>query len=409
MAVSEENNYIYTLGKFLIRQGDQVISENTNRSKRMWEIFKFILSYRDKVFFPESILESIWPERDYSDPATIMRAHMFRLRQALKIEEKDRSLAANLVLTQGCYHWENRVSCWIDSDEFESLAGKADDLATKQPEEAINLYKKAIDLYKGEYLPESSFSEWIIPLRTYYHDIFLECVFSLSVLLKSKHAYKEIIKLCEQALKIDYYEEKIHIKLMEALVEEGLNARARAHYNEATLAFYRELGVKPSDEMKKLYRMVGLETGSYELDLATIQEGLKGKEVVSGAYFCDTELFRYFYNLERMRSERSGKSVFLSLLTLVRPDYSSPRQEELKAAMQYLQETIKDSLRKGDIVTRWNEAQFLLLLPGLNREQAANVLDRIEKKYSDRYTLKEMILKKKVESLLPLEDDVHFY
>lgn len=406
--VHEEKSYIYTLGKFLIHQGDQVASESTNRSKRMWEIFKFILSNRDKVLFPETILDSIWPERDYADPGTVMRAQMFRLRKALNVDEK-KSLAANLVYTQGCYHWKNNVNCWIDVDEFENFANRANSLSAEQPEEAINFCQKAIYLYKGEYLPESSFSEWVVPLRSHYHDLYLECVFTLADLLKEKHAYKEIIKLCEQASIIDYFEEKIHIKLIEALMAEGLVTRARAHYSEVTSAYYREMGIKPSDSMKRLYRIIGQETGSYELDLDTIQEGLRGKEVVNGAFLCDVELFRYFYKLERLRSERSGTSVLLGLLALAKRDYSMPHSEELKDAMQYLQDAILDSLRKGDVVTRWNEAQFLLLLPGLNREQAAKVLDRIENKFLRKCHLKELVLHKKFESLLPLETDAHFF
>lgn len=405
----EEKNYIYTLGKFLISQGDEVTSETTNRSKKMWEIFKFILSNRDKVLFPETILDTIWPERDYADPGMVMRAQMFRLRKALNAGDKKPSLAVNLVYTRGCYHWENNASFWIDVDEFENFAARANSLAAEQPEEAIELYQKAIYLYKGEYLPESSFSEWIVPLRSHYHDLYLESVFKLADLFKERHAYKEIIKLCEQASNIDYFEEKIHIRLIEALMAEGLTTRARAHYSEVTSAYYREMGVKPSDAMKRLYRIIGQETGSYELDLDTIQEGLRGKENVNGAYLCDVELFRYFYKLERLRGERSGSSDLLGLLTLAKRDYSMPDSAELKEAMQYLEDAIINSLRKGDVVTRWNEAQFLLLLPGLNREQAEKVLERIESNFLKKYPLKDLVLHKKFESILPLETDTHFF
>ena len=408
MITREEKVYIYTLGKFFIRQGDAVISENTSRSKKMWEVFKYLLSNRDKSLFPETILDNIWPEKDYADPNTIMRAQMFRLRQALHTDHASLSLAANIVFSQGCYHWENKVDCWIDVDEFEKLATRAKMQAGKNQEEAIEIYDQAIKHYVGDYLPESAFSEWITPLRSFYHDIYLSCVFDLVDLLIRNHAYKEIIKLCEQALSIDYFEEKIHIRLIEALLAEGFTVRARAHYNEATSAFYREMGIKPSDAMKSLYRLVGMETGSFELDLNTIQEGLKGKDIVNGAYLCDAELFRYFYKLERLRGERSGQSVLLCLMTLITQDYSQPPGNTLREVMQNLQDVIMDSLRKGDLVTRWNEAQFLLMLPGLNREQAALVMERIEKLFTSQYSLKGLKLQKKVETLFPLEGDAHF-
>ena len=57
-------------------------------------------------------------------------------------------------------------------------------------------------------------------------------------------------------------------------------------------AFYRGIGIYPSDTMKSIYRLIELEAGSFKLNSGTIKEELKGKEVVNGAYFCDAELFR---------------------------------------------------------------------------------------------------------------------
>ena len=46
--------------------------------------------------------------------------------------------------------------------------------------------------------------------------------------------------------------------------------------------------------------------------------------------------------------------------------------------MDELQESLRSNLRKGDVVCRWSENQFLLLLTGLERTQAGNVIDRIK-------------------------------
>ena len=399
---------IHTLGKFDVRDGSIIISESSSRSKRMWEIFKFLLTYRDKAFNPEVILEKIWPENDYADPNLVMRAQIFRLRQTLKIDPAMPSLAQNIVYSQGCYSWAENAAYWLDIDEFKALITEAKSMMTDKPESAIESYQQAIAVYKGEYLPESAFSEWVEPERSFYHELFFESVFNLIDLLKAKRAYSEIIKVCEQAYAIDYLEEKIHIKMIETLLADGQVVRARAHYNEVTSAFYREMGIKPSEQMKNLYRIVGAEAGSFELDLGTIQEGLRGKEAVNGAYLCDAELFHYFYKLERLRVERSGQSVLLGLLTLTEPDYTNPDKENLKTVMQCLQDVILKTLRRGDLVTRWNEAQFLLLLPGLNREQAARVMERIEKLSSKNHCLQGLVLRKKVESLIPFKGDAHF-
>lgn len=404
----KQNICIFTLGKFYISQDNQILTESSSRSKRMWEIFKFLLSNRGKAFFPENILEKIWPESDYADPSMIMRAQIFRMRQFFSNNSGTAPLTKNIVLSQGCYSWEDNVDYWLDVDELESLVSEAGLLVDTSPDEAIKLYRRALALYSGHFLPELSYSEWVEPIRSYYRDIYLGCFFDLIGLLKARKKNEEIIKLCEQAAAIDYFEEKIHIRLIEALLAEGQVTRARTHYNEVTTIFYRELGIKPSDHLKSLYRLLGTEPGSFELDLSTIQEGLKGKEAENGAYFCDAELFRYFYNLERARVERNGQSVLLGLFTLTASNYTLPHKDTLHEVMHNLQGVVLESLRKGDLVTRWNDAQLLMLLPGLNREQADMVIERIEKNFLQKYSLKGLTLHKKIESLLPLESDLHF-
>lgn len=400
---------IFTLGKFYIAQKDDVVSEASSRSKRMWEIFKFLLSNRGKAFFPETILDKLWPENDYNDPGLVLRAQIYRLRQALKRLDNNSDLSANIVFTQGCYCFENKTDYWLDVDEFEKLVAEASSLRETDPEKAVNLYCEAFVLYKGEFLPELSFSEWLEPLRTYYHEIFIDVVLSLVDLLKAANDNNRIIKICEQATAIDYFEERIHLRLIEALVAEDQINRARAHYNEVTTVYYREMGIKPSEQMKNLYRLVGIDAKDFELDLTTIQEGLRGKETVNGAYLCDPELFRYFYQLERVRVERNGQSILLGLLTVTSADYTLPEKSILKEVIGNLQHAVLDSLRKGDLVTRWNEAQVLMLLPGLNREQADGVMERILNNFHRNYSLQGLTLHKKIESLMPLEEDVHFF
>lgn len=402
------NISIHTLGKFYISQDGIVISNSSNRSRRMWEVFKYLLSYREKSIKPEDILDRIWPEKDYTDPGTAMRAQVFRLRRALKLENAESSLSDNIVFNQGSYHWEDNIDCWIDVDHFEDYCKQADEARSTDPTQATSLYRQAVTLYKGKYLPESTYNEWSEPLRAYYHDLYLNAIYSLSELLKRKRLYAEIIKLCEQASAIDYFDENIHILMLEAMIADGNKARARAHYNEVTSVFYREMGIKPSAELKKLYRQVGLETGSFELDLSTIQENLKNKKAVKGAYYCDPELFRYFYTLEQNRSERSDVPVLLCLITITGSSYSKPPEKLLNSVMINLKDVISNSLRKGDLFTTWNEAQFLLLLPGLNREQALMVMDRIEEVYLENNSLNGLVMHKKIESLFPLENDSHF-
>ena len=141
-SVDLHDTVIYTLGKFYIKHGDIVISEGSNRSKRMWEIFKFLLSNREKSYFPEVILEKLWPDNDYSDPNLVMRSQIFRLRQVLGSGGDEKSLADNIIFHQGGYSWTDKTPYYLDVNDLESTVSEAGLLLKDDPEKAVfTIYK----------------------------------------------------------------------------------------------------------------------------------------------------------------------------------------------------------------------------------------------------------------------------
>lgn len=68
--------------------------------------------------------------------------------------------------------------------------------------------------------------------------------------------------------------------------------------------------------------------------------------------------------------------------------------------MDDLENVLVKSLRRGDVVTRWDDSQFALILPGVDEQQAQSVLERIEKQFSAFHDIE---LKKKALPILPDE------
>ena len=293
-------------------------------------------------------------------------------------------------------------------DRFESLITDATAIAGERPDDSIKIFKEALELYQAEYLQDFPSFEKRSFSGSSQHEFYIGAVLDLADLLSKNNEEDQVIKLCEEAMQIDYFEEGIHIRLIEALLAKGEVTRALAHYDEAASAFYKEMGLTPSEEMKKVYEKIQKESDNPEIDLNIIQAGLNGKDLPEGALYCDADQFRFFYKLEQLRGERSGQSVLLCMLVPINKDYSKPPDYLLQEVMQNLKSVIMQTLRKGDLFTNWHEGQFLLLLPGLNREQAAEVLDRIERAYSRKHSLQGLILQKKIETIFPLEGDSHF-
>lgn len=363
---------IRTLGRFDVIKGDCSLIKSSPGSKKLWELYKFMLTHRDRSFTPEALMDQLWVSEEYNDPRSTLRRQMHRLRQTLA-EEDCHDSERTLLFSNGFYRWNDSLSLTIDAEDFERLTQKGDLLAAASPEEALNAYREALDLYSGDYLPECVDQHWVYPFRNHLRRCYLKAVQSATALLREKEAYDEILRITQKAVQLDIYEEQFHLSLMEALLISGDPKRALEHYEYITGFYYREMGIKPSAEMRALYKRMlksPVETGH-----GSLTDTLEADLVLENAYFCDFEVFRSIYELERRRSQRSGAGFCVGVLTAHETKGYSASQGELQ--MNHLKTHLMEGLRQGDTFSRWTDRQFVVLLAGVDAEMAQRVLKRV--------------------------------
>ena len=357
------------------------------------------MSRRNNAYLPEVILESIYPHKQYADPNAVMRNQMYLLRKALRPQGDILPLAENLVYTKGRYRWEDNVWSSIESDCFEALIARGRSASLKEPQEAISLYREALALYKDHYLADLTDSEWVIPLRIHYQDLYFSAVFGLINLLKENNDHEEICTVCDKALSVDYFDERIHVCFIKALLARGLKARARAHYNRATATFYSEMGIKPSRAMKNLYRSISYEAAEFDPSWLFDHPDHK-PDHNQVASIVDAAVFQHILKFELAR-KKSSENVYSCRFSLVRGDFGPPAPEELPEAMDQLQGIIINFLDSGSLITRWNEAQFIVLLPGIDREEANQLVLQIEDSFRSSLPQSSYLLQQKVVEINP--------
>lgn len=145
---------INTLGNFHVICNENDLTGSLSKSLKVWELFKYLLTFRDELILPEKIVGTLWPEADYIDPKRTLRALIFRLRKALKLEEYAEA-DSMIVSSRGCYKFEPENYCIIDVVEFETLFREAYEVSGNSPGRAIEMFKQVISMYKGDYLSET--------------------------------------------------------------------------------------------------------------------------------------------------------------------------------------------------------------------------------------------------------------
>jgi hypothetical protein len=234
--------------------------------------------------------------------------------------------------------------------------------------------------------------------------MYFKCVYAAVELLLSKERNAEVEMLCKKALIIDQFEERAHIYLMLAMMRQQKQAQALTHYSQVTDLFFRELGVKPSQAMRGIYKDILKTVHNVEDDIGSIQEELRESGESEGAFFCEYEVFRNLYRLEARTAARTGQSIYICLMTVASED--SGEELELKVqskAMDGLYEIVQRSLRKGDVFSRFSASQYVLMLPNLTFENCEMVMARITKKYKQSFRPRGVSIVSKVQPLEPIE------
>ena len=199
---------IRTFGGFSISYKDKTITDQDNRSKKIWTLLEYIISFHDKAISQSSLIDLLWTEDSVSSaPENALKTCLHRTRAVLdELEFPEKKFIIN---KHGTYSWNIAIDSDIDFLEFESLCSRAEQKDISD-EERLACCKRAFELYRGDYLPKCTSDDWAVPLITYYHTMYLKMVHELIALLDERQAYKEMTDFCCTAATIDAYDETIH-------------------------------------------------------------------------------------------------------------------------------------------------------------------------------------------------------
>lgn len=362
-------------GGFSISKGDEVLIEDEGRSRKVWNLFAYLIANRNRTLSGNELPELLCSDERSDDPSKAVKNLAYRLRVMLS----DSGLPKGDYVLQkgGTYHWNNDIPMEVDVELFQKKLQSARRIVD-DASKAKKLYFEAIDEYKGIYLPGFAYEEWVIGNSVKFQREFLECLEKAYLYSDSEEDYKKLIGICERAITYDLYEEKTYCIYIELLNKLGRQSDALAAYEAITGRLYNELGVNPSEELLSLHRDSLKAVKNVETDLLAIKEGLNEPGVVDGAFCSEYEIFKDVYRFAARGVERSGASIFIMLCTLTNSKNEVPEQEYLTNGMKKLKDVIAGALRKGDLFAQYSAAQYVVMLPNINFENGNMVANRID-------------------------------
>lgn len=122
--------------------------------------------------------------------------------------------------------------------------------------EAAEHYLKAIDLYRGDFLPESPYEDWIVSERSRLEAEYIKDLEWLSEHAAQAGDHQAATRYCRLILDRDPLREDVHRRLMLSLARSGSRSEAIKQYNTFRRILHEELGICPSGETVALAKAI---------------------------------------------------------------------------------------------------------------------------------------------------------
>jgi DNA-binding SARP family transcriptional activator/GGDEF domain-containing protein len=369
------------MGKFQMLMESNILNDENMRSSMLTKLMVYILLHREQAISAEDLSVALWQEDEVENPVGALKNLMYRLRQMMKSKFGDNEF---VITNVGSYQWNSDIRVTIDIEEFEMMCKLANE--SKTQEEAIANYEKALYLYQGNFMSKIGELHWVMTLNAYYHSMFLSAIKKLAQLYLEMERYEMMEIVCKNALQYEDADEQLYYYLILARARMNKIKLAQETYQKAQEILLREVGIRDSKKLQEAYRIILKEKKGQE------SENIKNVSLAmteanpEGAYLCGYPVFEEIYRLEARRLQRQDDQEFMLMFTIIPASRNFGSLELTEQfyhtkIMEKFQRTLLASLRMCDVVARYSDLQFVLLLPKCSYECSMIVANRIISKF----------------------------
>lgn len=370
------------LGRFSITRGGREVGDGDNRSRKAWEILAYMIYFRGQTIPQEELLARFWGKNGKSvRPVNALKTMFHRIRTML--DALGPNAGRELVIRRnGAYAWNSYLPLRVDVDDFAALCKSAE--TGENEDKRLEEYRRALDLYAGDFLPKLSEESWVVPINACLHGYFVKVCRETVALLEKRGMTDEVIALCRRAVEIEPSEDDFYCHLMKGLIARGERREATGVYRGMRDLLFSNFGVMPSDEAASLYREAVRPLNDREISIDIIRKQLRETKPDSGALVCDYDMFKGVYRMLARSVMRSGDAVHLALLS-VSGEKGTLSRRSREICMGNLLGLIRQNLRRGDVVARCSLSQYIVLLQQADYENSCGIMERINRSFARHY------------------------
>jgi DNA-binding SARP family transcriptional activator len=241
-------------GRFQV-ESDGVPLVKGFESRKVQELFSYLLLYRDRVQPRETLADLLWGENASVQSRKYLRQALWQLQTTLKLD--DDTDKGTLVLVDSEWVGINtQADLWLDVAAFESAYAQAQGVTGDklEPRKAEALIQAVERHHAG--LLEGWYHDWCIFERERLQNMYLAMLNKLMVYFEARREYETGLSYGQRILQCDRAHERTHWRMMRLYYLAGDRTAALRQYNRCVAALEQELGVKPARWTVALYEQI---------------------------------------------------------------------------------------------------------------------------------------------------------
>jgi DNA-binding SARP family transcriptional activator len=247
---------IETLGQFNIRCNDKVLDNKVFVGVKPILLLKAIVLHGSKDIPKEILIDDLWPKATAKAGDKNFKINLHRLRKAIEPNPKKEFGYSYIIQKAGLISLDPEIVT-LDVDEFIAFGARAEkNERNNKLETALELYEKAVGIYKGDYFAEEPYLEWIFRKRNLFKARWVELLQKKAMLHEELDQIDKAVETWQLILETDPCFETACRNLMILYADSGQKNRALDVFQEYHLHLKKDLGIEPDVQTSNIYSKI---------------------------------------------------------------------------------------------------------------------------------------------------------
>ena len=222
--------------------------------QRTRSLMQFLTAHRLRGVSRDELIAAVWPDLDEENGRHRLHQGIYELRSTLRAAGPDRS---PIICVNGAYGFDRSVPVWVDVEVFDGLVTAAmRTIMEQRVDEAIEVSRAALDLYRGDFLRQATDADWATSERNRLCARFVLLSIQLGELLTRRGDCRAALAVLDPVLSMEPWNEDATVLKMHCYAHTGARSMAATAYRACVEALASEFGIKPAAHTVSVYEQI---------------------------------------------------------------------------------------------------------------------------------------------------------